>query len=117
MPLSPRLLTDWRASWQTTPPRLWLFPNRQGSRPIDVTIPQRLYTLMKLRAGIRKQGGIHALRHAFAPHVLEAGIDLHTVQRLLGHRFISSTLRYFPLSQGRILATPSPLDLPEPPAV
>lgn len=118
VPLSPRLLKEWRAYWQTTPPRLWLFPNRQGTRPIDVTVAQRLYTATKLHAGIRKHGGIHALRHAFATHLLEAGRDLHTVQRLLGHRFISSTLRYFHLSQGRLLTTPSPFDLlPEPPTV
>jgi integrase/recombinase XerD len=116
VPLSPRLLKEWRAYWLSTPPRLWLFPNRQGTRPIDVTIAQKLYTLTKLRAGIRKQGGIHALRHAFATHLLEAGRDVHTVQRLLGHRYVSSTVRYFHLSQGHVLATPSPLDLPEPPA-
>ncbi len=61
-PLSPRLLKDWRACWQTTPPGLWLFPNRPGTRPIDITVAQKLYTLTKLRAGLRKQGGIHALR-------------------------------------------------------
>jgi len=116
VPLSPRLLKEWRAYWQATPPRLWLFPNRAGSRPIDITVAQKLYTLTKLRAGIRKQGGIHALRHAFATHLIEAGRDLPTVQHWLGHRFISSTLRYFHLSQGRFLETPSPLDLPEPPA-
>ena len=116
VPLSPRLLKEWRAYWHTTPPRLWLFPNRAGSRPIDITVAQKLYTLTKLRAGIRKQGGIHALRHAFATHLIEAGRDLPPVQHWLGHRFISSTLRYFHLSQGRFLATPSPLDLPEPPA-
>jgi len=114
VPLSPRLLQDWRASWQTTPPRLWLFPNRPGTRPIDITVAQKLYTLTKLRAGLRKQGGIHALRHAFATHLLEAGRDVHTVQRLLGHRYVSSTVRYFHLSQGHVLATPSPFDLPEP---
>jgi site-specific recombinase XerD len=97
VPLSPRLLKEWRASWQTAPPA------------------QKVYTLTKLRAGIRKQGGIHALRHAFATHLLEAGTDLHTVQRLLGHRHITSTIRYFHLSQGRLVGTRSPLDLPEPP--
>jgi len=116
VPLSPRLLKEWRAYWQTAPAGRWLFPNRQGTRPIDITVAQKVYTLTKLRAGIRKQGGIHALRHAFATHLLEAGRDVHTVQRLLGHRYVSSTVRYFHLSQGRILATPSPLDLPEPPA-
>src|SRR5438309_11907950 len=95
-------------------PGIWLFANRQGTRPIDVTVAQKIYTLAKLRAGIQKQGGIHALRHAFATHLLEAGVDLHTVQRLLGHRQISTTMRYCHLSQGRRVGTRSPLDLPKP---
>lgn len=114
VPLAERLLHDLRAYWQTAPPRVWLFANRQGTRPIDRTVAQKIYMTAKLRAGIRKQGGIHALRHAFATHLLEAGTDLHTVQRLLGHRHITTTMRYFHLSQGRIVGTRSPLDLPEP---
>jgi site-specific recombinase XerD len=117
VPLSEQLLKDLRRYWTLHAPGRWVFANRQGTRPMDISIAQKIDMLAKARAGIRKRGGIHALRHAFATHVLEAGTDLHTVQRLLGHRFISSTLRYFHLSQGRILATPSPLDLPEPPAV
>jgi site-specific recombinase XerD len=114
VPLAARLLHDLRAYWKSAPPGVWLFANRQGTRPIDVTVAQRVYTLAKLRAGIHKQGGIHALRHAFATHLLEAGTDLHTVQRLLGHRHISTTMRYFHLSQGRLVGTRSPLDLPQP---
>ena len=57
---------------------------------------------------------VDRLRHAFATHLLEAGRDVHTVQRLLGHRYVSSTVRYFHLSQGHVLATPSPRALPEP---
>src|SRR5882724_5549359 len=86
VPLAARLLQELRAYWNTVPPRVWLFANRQGTRPIDITVAQKIYTMAKLRAGIQKQGGIHALRHAFATHLLEAGVDLHTVQRLLGHR-------------------------------
>jgi len=63
VPLSPRLLQDWRAYWRIRPPHVWLFANRQGTRPIDITVAQKLYTMAKLRAGIAKQGGIHALRH------------------------------------------------------
>jgi integrase/recombinase XerD len=114
VPLAVRLLHDLRAYWKTTPPGVWLFANRQGTRPIDITVAQKIYTMAKLRADIQKQGGIHALRHAFATHLLEAGTDLHTVQRLLGHRQISTTMRYFYLSQGRLVGTRSPLDLPQP---
>ncbi len=64
VPLSQRLLQDWRAYWCIRPPHVWLFANRQGTRPIDITVAQKLYTMAKLRAGIAKQGGIHALRHA-----------------------------------------------------
>ena len=49
-------------------------------------------------------------RHAFATHLLEAGIDLHTIQRLLGHGNITSTMRYFHLARRILLATPSPLE-------
>ena len=115
VPLAARLLQELRAYWNTTPPRTWLFANRQGTRPIHVTVAQKTYMLAKLRAGIVKQGGIHALRHAFATHLLEAGKDLHTVQRLLGHRHVTTTMRYFHLSQGRVLTAGSPLDLPQPP--
>src|SRR3990170_3620438 len=114
VPLATRLLTELRTHWKIAPPRVWLFANRQGTRPIDITVAQKIYTAAKLRAGIRKRGGIHALRHAFATHSLEAGTDLHTVQRLLGHRPISTTMRYFHLSHGRLVSTRSPLDLPDP---
>ena len=54
---------------------------------------------------------IHALRHAFATHSLEAGTDVHTIQRLLGHGRISSTMRYFHLAHPTVMAHRSPLDL------
>ena len=116
VPLADRLLVELRRYWLVVPPAHWLFPNRQGTRSIDISVAQKIYMLTKLRAGIRKQGGIHTLRHAYATHLLEAGTDLHTVQRLLGHRQISTTMRYFHLSQRRVLGTRSPLDLPQPPA-
>ena len=44
VPLAQRLLHDWRAYWRLRPPHVWLFPNRQGTRPIDITVAQKLYT-------------------------------------------------------------------------
>jgi site-specific recombinase XerD len=115
VPLSPRLLQALRADGRTVPPPLWLFDNRAGTRPIDVTVAQKISTAAKRQAGLLKHGGIHALRHAYATHLMEAGRDVHYVQHLLGHRHVTTTMRYFHLSQARVLATGSPLDLLEPP--
>lgn len=117
--LSPRLLEDLRAYWRQYRPALWLFPARDGQRPMDVSTAQKFYYAAKQRAGVTKRGGIHALRHAFATHLLEAGTDLHTIQRLLGHGHIGTTMRYFHLARRTLLGTTSPLewlDRPTPPA-
>ena len=79
---------------------------------------QRIFYVAKDRAGITKQCGIHGLRHAFATHLLEAGTDVHTIQRLLGHGSLSTTARYFHLTQKHLSGANSPLDLlqrPSPP--
>ena len=108
--LSPRLLAELRAYWREYRPTLWLFPGRDGKRPMDVSTAQKVYTAAKQRAGITKRGGIHALRHAFATHLLEAGTDLHTIQRLLGHGHLGTTMRYFHLARRTLLETTSPLE-------
>jgi site-specific recombinase XerD len=111
--LSKRLLQELRRYWRIDRPRPWLFPSRRLNGPLSISCAQRLYIAARRRAGIAKQGGIHALRHAFATHLLEAGTDLHTIQRLLGHRHISTTMRYFHLAQRTLMANRSPLDLLE----
>jgi site-specific recombinase XerD len=113
VPLSRKLLVQMKAYWRMEPPQLWLFANRKGSGPLDVSAAQRVFTNAKLRTGITKRGGIHSLRHAFATHLIEAGADVPTVQRLLGHRSVSTTMRYFHLSRERLATLRSPLDLLE----
>ncbi len=108
--LSPRLLEELRSYWRLYRPALWLFPSRTG-RSLDVSAAQKIYYAAKLRARITKRGGIHALRHAFATHSLEAGTDVHAIQRLLGHGHIGSTMRYFHLAHLTLMANRSPLDL------
>lgn len=110
--LSPRLLGELRCYWIAYRPKQWLFTGTRDSvHPISQHSVQRLYYAAKARAKITKQCGIHGLRHAFATHLLEGGVDIHTIQRLMGHGHISSTLRYFHLADKHLAATASPLDL------
>ncbi len=116
--LSPRLLEELRRYWLLERPFPWLFPMRKASRPMNSRTVERIYSAAKQRAGIAKAGNIHALRHAFATHLLEAGTDLPTLQRLLGHHHhISSTMRYLHRARKHVTDRSSPLDLldlPEP---
>lgn len=114
--LSPRLLTELRGYWLAYRPKEWLFTRRDPACPISDGTVHRIYHAAKVRARIGKDGGIHSLRHAFATHLLEAGVDIHTIQRLMGHSHISSTLRYFHLARKHLAGTPSPLELLQTPA-
>jgi integrase/recombinase XerD len=112
--LSPRLLKELRRYWVAHRPALWLFPSpRLANHSMLPHSGDRIYRAAKDRAGITKAGGIHALRHAFATHMLEAGTDVHTIQRLMGHGSLSTTARYFHLAQKHLSGTTSPLDLLE----
>ncbi|MBH9554385.1 tyrosine-type recombinase/integrase [Inhella gelatinilytica] len=75
----------------------WLFPNPDSGQPLSPCSVQRHYHAARARAGIHKEGCTHTLRHCFATHLLEVGVDLHTISQLLGHRHISTTTRYLHL--------------------
>lgn len=109
--LSPRLLEALRFYWHACHPRHWLFPNASGTAPIDAKTAQRIYCAARDGAGIVREGGIHTLRHCFATHLLEAGVDLPTLQRLLGHHHLSTTMRYLHLAHSHLTGTTSPLEL------
>ena len=72
-----------------------------------------IYHKAKRKTGIDKTGGIHTLRHCYATGLLEAGVELHVIQRRLGHGSIRSTMRYLHLAHDTTSATPSPPDLLE----
>jgi site-specific recombinase XerD len=110
--LSPSLLEALRVYWRICKPRVWLFPRAtDAARPFDIGSAQRAYYRARDRAGITKTGGIHTLRHAFATHLLEAGVDLATLAKLLGHGHLSTTQRYLHLARPGSVAHDSPLDL------
>jgi len=113
-PLSANLLEALRQYWHTYRPHTWLFLNRSGDGPMGIHTAQRIYWAACDRAGLTHAAGIHTLRHSFATHLLEAGVDLHTIQRLLGHGHISTTTRYLHLAQAQLSGNRSPLELLDP---
>lgn len=109
--LSERLLSliqQYRRAYQ---PTLWVFFGKDRKHPISINYAQRIYNLAKQKAGVQKGRGIHTLRHCFATHLLEAGVDLPTIQTLLGHNSLQSTQRYLQIRQQKLDSTMSPLDL------
>jgi len=95
--LSPTLLAVLRQYARTYHPKTWLFAESTGKRPMFAEMAQRAYRGASGQAGITKTGGIHTLRHCFATHLLEGGVDLYTIQKLLGHTHIATTGRYLHL--------------------
>jgi len=107
---SPRLQEELRAYWRLYRPTTWLFPSTMY--PEHSILPQTVYKAFVdavERAGLPDRGGIHSLRHSFATHMLERGIDPLTLQRLMGHSSLSSTTIYVHVRQERLVG--SALDL------
>lgn len=92
--LPPTLLTTLRAYWRHYRPSDWLFPGRREGDTISVATAQKIFHRAKAKAGIRKDGGIHSLRHAYATHQLAAGLPVLALQQQLGHGNLRSTLPY-----------------------
>jgi site-specific recombinase XerD len=111
--LSKRLLTELRAYWKRYRPPVWLFYGAKKSRPLTDRSAQAVYYNAKKKAGITKGKGIHMLRHCFATHLLEAGVNLRTIQMLMGHTSIMTTMTYLQVTRKQISSTQSPLDLLE----
>jgi integrase/recombinase XerD len=100
VPLAPDVLEVLRAWWRIERPRPWLFAaSRDPCKPLDIEVAQRWYRAACAHAGITKRGGIHTLRHCWATHLLEAGVDLHSLSQWLGHKHVSTSMRYLHLAR------------------
>ena len=71
---------------------------------------QQIFSNAKNAAGIRKEVGIHSLRHSFATHLLDKGTDIKFIKDLLGHFNIKTTERYLHVSKAKLVNIASPLD-------
>lgn len=110
--LSPVLLDILRAYIrQYKPgPKLFLFESSQTGEAYPARTIQRVFYLAKEKAGIGKNVGIHSLRHSFATHMLEKGIDIRYIKDLLGHFSIKTTERYLHVKKEKLVNIISPLD-------
>jgi len=110
--LSRKLLAELRIYYRMYHPPIWLFySGKKTKRALCVNTPQRVYTQAKEKTGLTKGKGIHTLRHCFATHLLEAGVDLRTIQMLMGHCCITTTMTYLQVTRKHLGSVKSPLDL------
>jgi site-specific recombinase XerD len=109
--LSPRLLQELRSYWLSVRPGPWLFFGRERQLPLPEGTGQGIFNHAVERAGLPKKGGIHSLRHSFATHLLESGVEITVVQKLLGHSSLSSTVTYLHVRRERVAQVQSPLQL------
>lgn len=109
VPLSPVLLKYLKDYYTVYHPEDYLFEG-QGKGMYSTRGVQLIMKRAKERAGIKKQGSVHALRHSYATHLLDRGVDITYIQKLLGHHDLKTTLRYLHVTVRDLNHIKSPLD-------
>ena len=115
VPLSARLLGELRTWWSMHRRKPWLFPGsteRCWDGPMNAACVQRMCQKVVAWAELKKKATMHTLRHSYATHLLEAGVDVVTLQKLLGHTSLTTTARYLHLSTRQLQKMPDLLALP-----
>jgi len=110
VPLSQAHLDALRKYWRTYRPGTYLFPGSVRSNPITPRSITRVCRQSRKAAGLDKNVTPHTLRHSYATHLLEAGVDIRTIQVLLGHSSLGTTSQYTRVATNRALRTKSPFD-------
>ena len=106
-----------REHWASHRSPTWLFPAPgrwsrppAGDRPVSPSSVQRAFHRAREQAGIRKRASVHTLRHSYATHLLEAGVNLRVIQGYLGHRSVRTTQVYAHLTQEARAAAIDPIN-------
>lgn len=110
VPLSPRLLEALREYWKQYRPTSLMFPGKSPQVPYVATSIQKATRDAAKKAALNKRVTPHTLRHSYATGLLEAGVDILTISRLLGHASFQTTMVYLHVRRTHLLRTPSPLD-------
>lgn len=108
--LSKTCLELLRDYWRTYQPDKWLFFTKDKNKHMLSETAQKVYYLAKQKAGVTGGRGIHSLRHSFATHALEQGVQLFILKRWLGHASIKTTCMYLHASPEMFHKLSSPLD-------
>jgi len=113
VPISDVLLKTLRFYWKENKENkwTWLFPGDDHTQPVPGSSIRRNWISARNRAGLQNVKGIHTLRHSYATHLLEAGVDLRVIQILLGHALLTTTTFYTQLTQKHSAQIKNPLDL------
>lgn len=110
VPLSPKLLEELRAWWVTHRDPRWIFPGKGRKRPMAVESVQDACRKAAIQAALKPGVSCHTLRHTFATELLEAGIDLLTIQKILGHQSLQTTVKYTHVRRDRLRAAGQAVD-------
>lgn len=108
--LSPIALQMLRQYWKRYRPAKWLFEGMDRSNHWSIRSLQQVFKRSAQKAGIRKSVSSHSLRHSFATHLLEQGVDTLTIKELLGHSQLQTTARYLHVQKSRLNSLENPLD-------
>lgn len=109
--LSQKCLELLREYWLAQRPREWLFPGRDKKKPMAIGTAQQVYAQAKKRTSLAKGRGIHTLRHCFASHLLDDGVEIYVIKRWMGHSSLKTTYKYIHLCPNYLSKVKSPLDL------
>jgi site-specific recombinase XerD len=107
--LSEKILVSLREYWKVYRPKVYLFEGQTQGQSISGITIHRLFHDAVRKSGIRKKPCVHSLRHSFATHLLEQGVNLIAIQKLLGHSHLKTTTLYTHLQCSPASIT-SPLD-------